>query len=259
MVRRFLRSFLSILVICALSFCSASYDSHTIIMDAGSTGTRVYVYKFDHLRPLETMVEVAHMRVNPAMSTFVGNATGLATQLRSLIKFAKFHVNPSDTWQFTNISLKATAGLRTMSENDQIYLMDVSCSVLLKSGFLFDRLHTGVISGEEEALFDVLAVNAAYHSDTLLLRGDISGLESIDKDALVLFGATDMGGSSQQIAFSMKRDNNNINNIVDSVADNNNSQTSSNSDTDDGSCVADWIVHVPHNLVNEVSHYNLQS
>ena len=168
---------------------------YTIVLDAGSTGSRCYVYRYDVAQPLYTIMEVAHMRVNPALSSFVGNATGLALQLSSLITFAKIHVHPPSIWSTTNITLKATAGLRAIPEDHQQSLIDMVSTVLTKSGFAFDPEETGVISGEEEALYDVLAVNAA------LGKGGISSSgEEMWPFRLI---AGDMGGSSQQIAFSL--------------------------------------------------------
>ena len=168
---------------------------YTIVLDAGSTGSRCYVYRYDVAQPLYTIIEVAHMRVNPALSSFVGNATGLALQLSSLITFAKIHVHPPSIWSTTNITLKATAGLRAIPVDHQQYLIDMVSTVLAKSGFAFDPQDTGVISGEEEALYDVLAVNAA------LGKADSSSSgEDMWPFRLI---AGDMGGSSQQIAFSL--------------------------------------------------------
>jgi hypothetical protein len=139
-------------------------------------------------------VEVAHKRVNPALSTFVGNAAGLSAQLSLLVNFAKVHVRPPSQWQTTNITLKATAGLRSLPGDDQQYLIDVVKSVLVDSGFSFDPANTGVITGEQEALYDVLAVNAALGKANRDETGSIWPLQLM---------AGDMGGSSQQIAFSL--------------------------------------------------------
>ena len=166
-------------------FARESQEKHVIVLDAGSTGSRVYVYKYDHEHPLETIQEVAHMRVNPALSTFVNNSAGLSLQLSSLIEFA-MTMTPPLSWASIDISLKATAGLRSLNVDDQKYLIDATVDVFRKSVFSCDPINTKVISGEEEALFDVLAVTALFQSY---------------KDGFVSLGAADMGGSSQQIAF----------------------------------------------------------
>jgi GDA1/CD39 (nucleoside phosphatase) family len=199
-------------------FLATSEDKFTIVLDAGSTGSRVYVYKYSPDCPLETITEVSHMRVNPALSTFVGNSTGLAKQLGSLIDFAKRYIQPQESWATTSISLKATAGLRALPVEDQQYLVTHVAHTLSASGFSFDPTMTGVISGAEEALFDVLAVNAAFYahpqtsasivpggaSDSQGSNSSVnSGASSSSMSQFVRLGAGDMGGSSQQIAFSV--------------------------------------------------------
>lgn len=188
--------FLTTLLFLFLSNVGGNDDgtAFVVVLDAGSTGSRCYVYSYDSLQPLHTIMEVAHMRVNPALSTFVGNAAGLSAQLSSLISFAKGHVQPATQWETTNITLKATAGLRSLPGDDQQYLIDVVKTVLATSGFSFDPTNTGVITGEQEALYDVLAVNAALDKTNRGATGGIWPLQLM---------AGDMGGSSQQIAFSM--------------------------------------------------------
>lgn len=160
-------------------------EKHVIVMDAGSTGSRVYIYKYEENFPLETIVEVAHMRVIPALSTFVRNSAGLTAQIDKLVEFA-MTIAPSSSWSSTSICLKATAGLRSLNEEDQNYLISATAAALEKSVFLFDKSKTKVISGAEEALFDILAVTALFQTY---------------KEGFITLGAADMGGSSQQIAF----------------------------------------------------------
>ena len=167
-------------------------EKYIIVMDAGSTGSRVYVYKYDEKYPLETIAEVAHMRVHPALSTFVNDSAGLTLQIEELVDFAMTST-PSSSWSSTSICLKATAGLRSIGLNDQNFLISTTAAVLRASAFLFDESKTKVISGEEEALFDILAVTALFQSY---------------KEGFITLGAADMGGSSQQIAFLFSQSQN---------------------------------------------------
>lgn len=166
-----------------------SFDvSHTVVLDAGSTGTRVYVYNFTrgatYLSELK-LVEVGHRRVNPALATFVGNKPGLRQQLDRLLDYAKGIV-PVNLWSTTSVALKATAGLRSLPDTEQTWLMSAVREVLQTSGFRFNSAHTAVISGEEESLFDFLAIVSAF--------GTLYGKN-------ITYGAADLGGSSKQIAF----------------------------------------------------------
>jgi hypothetical protein len=58
--RIFLLLILTISVLCG--------EEYAVLMDAGSTGTRVYVYKWDSDQPLETIAEVDRKRTNPGNS-----------------------------------------------------------------------------------------------------------------------------------------------------------------------------------------------
>ena len=225
-------------------FASKLPEKHIIVLDAGSTGSRVYIYKYDPAFPLETIAEVAHMRVNPALSTFVNNSAGLTVQLNSLVEFA-MTITPASSWSTIDISLKATAGLRSLSLIDQKYLIDASVTVFESSVFSCNPLSTRVLSGQEEALFDVLAVTALFQSY---------------KEGFVSLGAADMGGSSQQIAFlfdtskSSIEKNTEANNGADGLAQvevdsdsthlllNTQEMVSSESSL---SCSPDWRISIP--------------
>eukprot|EP01031_Cornospumella_fuschlensis_P039241 gene39241-47755_t len=161
---------------------------YKVLIDSGSTGSRVYIYRYLRENPLLTMREVAHMRARPALSTFYQNRTGLEEQIHSLVDFAQKTV-ASRYHGSTAISLKATAGLRSLPITQQDWIISQVREILTKSNFSFNPVETKVISGGEEALFALLATNMAFTNVT----GDFS----------LTLGAADMGGSSQQIAFAL--------------------------------------------------------
>jgi hypothetical protein len=181
----------------------------TVLLDAGSTGTRVYVYSYDKEQPFQSINEIARKRSMFPLSSFVNNATGLSEQITSLIQFAKTKV-PFEEWSNTNISLKATAGLRSLSDESQIWLISQTASILANSDFLFYPSDTKVISGEEEALYDFLAIKI------LLQKNNNDNIKICDNCTI---GAADLGGSSQQIAFAFhhKRENSIIDDHIDTI------------------------------------------
>jgi hypothetical protein len=223
-------------------FSTEQQEQHIIILDAGSTGSRIYIYKFDVKFPLETITEVAHKRVNPALSTFVNNSIGLTLQINTLLAFAKT-ITPPSSWASTNISLKATAGLRSLSDKDVDYLITATNAALKDSVFLADPQSTKVISGEEEALFDILAVTALFQSY---------------KTGFTSMGAADMGGSSQQMAFTFTKKESDVKekknwisspNVTQSVDVNQQGNSLQFEYTPDPStsigCRPDWRIKVP--------------
>ncbi len=159
---------------------------YKVLIDAGSTGSRVYIYKYNKDSPWNSVNELSHKRLHPALSTFVNDYEGLAKQLNIFIRFAKYYIEEHE-WEVTDIALKATAGLRSVSNEHQAWLIDKVRNVLQTSGFRCNPTDTRVISGKEEALYGLLAVNAAF----------------IASHELLSIGAADLGGSSTQISFSV--------------------------------------------------------
>ena len=172
-------------------------NSHyEILLDAGSTGTRIYIYGYHIDDPILSLVEVAHRREIPALSSFYNNVVGLQNQMNLLLEFAKAHV-PNDLWSNSTIALKATAGLRSIPLNEQDWLLIQVKQLLNETGFNFVHEDTKVIEGEEEALYDLMAIMAASYSHKFLIYG-LSGEEELV--------AADLGGSSQQVAFFSNND-----------------------------------------------------
>eukprot|EP00981_Chlorochromonas_danica_P005631 scaffold1160_cov174-Ochromonas_danica.AAC.31 len=180
--------FASILVLylLAVPLCLASHTQYQVIIDSGSTGSRVYVYRYLTASPITSLFEVAHKRVRPALSTFYNNRSGLEEQLGSLINFAQAHVRPHHQ-ALTPISLKATAGLRVMDIDEQDWIITNVREILSQTNFSFNPVETRVISGNEEALFALLATNMAF--------------SNVSDDFELQLAAADLGGSSTQIAF----------------------------------------------------------
>jgi len=120
-----------------------------------------------------------------------------------LVNFAKSKV-PITEWSKTNISLKATAGLRSLSDEHQNWLISQTSSILATSDFLFYPTDTKVISGEEEALYDFLAIKILLEKNEFVIPSSVTSI-----------GAADLGGSSQQIAFAYNKNNSIIDDYID--------------------------------------------
>lgn len=187
----------TLLIFLGLAFADDEADRlrYVSIIDAGSTGSRIYVYSFQSAAPLESLRAVGHQRLRPALSSFVNDTTGLTLQLQSLISTATQWI-PVHEHAHTRVCLMATAGLRRLPIEQQDILMRVVYDTLDASPFLHpsDPVgpgsgSSGVISGQEEATYDFLAVLAAFQPT----------LDSLNEG--MLLGAADLGGSSTQFAF----------------------------------------------------------
>lgn len=176
------------LIVLLVLFClvwSEQYQYQAII-DSGSTGSRIYIYRYQLEAPLQTIEELDSKRVNPSLASFYNNSVGLEEHIQSLISFARRKIEAT-YHATTDISLKATAGLRTIPEQERNWIMNEVRNILKNSSFHYTPVETRVLTGGEEALFGLLATNIAFSNLT-------------NKFELSL-GAGDLGGSSQQVAF----------------------------------------------------------
>lgn len=82
------------------------------MIDAGSSGSRVHVYRFKVCNDPVLEDEVFHM-LSPGLSSFKEDAEGAAQSLSKLMEIAVQSV-PKESQGCTPIAVKATAGLRML-------------------------------------------------------------------------------------------------------------------------------------------------
>ncbi|KAF7295600.1 F-box domain-containing protein [Mycena indigotica] len=183
-----------------------------IVVDAGSSGSRVQIYSWRDPRTLEvskgsrlasTLPKVEKgtrdgenwmFKVEPGISSFADKPQQIADHLRPLLAHARNLIPPSLQHE-TPLFLLATAGMRLLPPEKQATLLQDACTFLVHhSEFKIDGpSKTGpcgssvrIITGEEEGLFGWIAVN-------YLMDGFQAGQTT--------YGFLDMGGASTQIAF----------------------------------------------------------
>ncbi|RWW69874.1 hypothetical protein BHE74_00022504 [Ensete ventricosum] len=120
-----------------------------IIIDAGSSGTRIHVFgskgesgAIPSLVPGSTAV----MRVTPGLSSFSGDPERAGASLEELLEFAKGKV-AKDRWRDTEVRLMATAGLRMVDMGSRERILESCRRVLRLSGFRFKNEWATVIPG----------------------------------------------------------------------------------------------------------------
>ncbi|QSZ34300.1 hypothetical protein DSL72_005890 [Monilinia vaccinii-corymbosi] len=183
-----------------------------VILDAGSSGTRVHVYRWLNsakalknsapitlhtLPKLETNKKWTK-KIKPGVSTFGERPADVGPDhLQQLLDHA-LDVVPKDQVPDTPIFLMATAGVRLLPHVQQNVLLSEICDYARKHT-KFDlpdcALHIQVIPGETEGLYGWIAANYL-----------LGGFDSPDKHAHGkghhTYGFLDMGGASAQIAFA---------------------------------------------------------
>ncbi|XP_058089677.1 probable apyrase 7 [Magnolia sinica] len=180
-----------------------------VILDCGSTSTRIYVYewsighKTDHenlpifLKSLPESIQrksssrsgraYQRMETEPGLDKLVWDMSGLTTAMNPLLEWAEKQI-PKHAHKTTPLFLYATAGVRRLPPDDSKELLDKAWSILRNSSFLCQKDWIKIITGMEEAYYGWIALN--YHMGTL---GSSPTKET--------FGALDLGGSSLQVTF----------------------------------------------------------
>jgi hypothetical protein len=139
--------------------------SYLAMIDAGSSGCRVHVYRYGKLGsltgPLYILPQHQSKKVKPGLSSFATNPEKAGPSLVDLIAFVQSEVPQSD-WEVTPIWLKATAGLRMLSSTQSDAILDSVRNFLMNkqnSPFLFRTSWARVIPGNEEGGFGWIAYN----------------------------------------------------------------------------------------------------
>lgn len=189
---------------------STSY--FTVVLDCGSSGTRVNVYEWimsndgvltnsnwelpillhsfpDNSTKIQDQKDgcAYHcMQTEPGLDSFVGNASGVKESLEPLIRRAEKWV-PQQRHKDTPIFVLATAGLRRLSEEAAMGVLDDVEIVVKSHQFKYRKDWIRVLSGREEAYYGWIALN--YHMGVFR-----------NSSRLPTLGLLDLGGSSLQVA-----------------------------------------------------------
>ena len=161
---------------------------YAVVLDAGSTGSRVLGFTFFHSPVTGNLVledELWH-EIKPGLSSFATDPKAGADTISELLEMAKARV-PESKRSSTPVTLKATAGLRLLPADQSKALLDSVTQRLEQSGF--DNKGVGIASELEEGVFGWVTVN--YLLDQL-------------HNPRKSYVALDLGGGSTQITFLPK-------------------------------------------------------
>ncbi|KAI9795560.1 MAG: Golgi apyrase [Piccolia ochrophora] len=182
-----------------------------VILDAGSSGTRIHVYKWLDSAAARKHADVAELKnlpvlrtekkwthkAHPGISTFGEDPGLVGPYLTPLFEHAYKHI-PKDAVADTPIFLLATAGMRLLPNLQRKRLLQEICT--------YTQAHTDfhlsdcdlqiqVIPGETEGLYGWIATN-------YLLGGFDAPADHAHGKGHHTYGFLDMGGASAQIAFA---------------------------------------------------------
>jgi guanosine-diphosphatase len=182
--------------------CTRPHDSskplvqYAIMIDAGSTGSRIHVYKFNNCGPTPELEheEFKMTEKKPGgsgLSSYGADAEGAAKSLDPLLQVAVETV-PEDYKSCTPVAVKATAGLRMLGEKESMDILDAVRN-RLETVYPFpvvskEKRGIEIMPGEDEGVYAWITTN--------YLLGKIGGPDKTPTAAVF-----DLGGGSTQIVF----------------------------------------------------------
>ncbi|KAI8826528.1 nucleoside phosphatase family-domain-containing protein [Fimicolochytrium jonesii] len=192
---------------------------YAIVIDAGSSGSRVQVYSWtnpafarkalgqnamNRLPVIEKGDEKGErwtFKEDPGISSFASRPEAIGSHLQPLLDFSD-SVIPKRKRAQTPLYLLATAGMRLVEPTARDRLLDRTCQYIRShSPYRLDggcALHVRVISGELEGIYGWVTVN--------YLKNGFDVANDPNTPKKHTFGFLDMGGASTQIAFQPTRD-----------------------------------------------------
>ncbi|KAJ4148222.1 hypothetical protein LMH87_002702 [Akanthomyces muscarius] len=180
--------------------CSKPYSKdkdlvqYVLMIDAGSTGSRIHVYKFNNCGAMPELESEEFKMTEKGvggLSAYVDDPVAAAKSLDPLMKVALEHV-PEKLKGCTPVAVKATAGLRRVGpENAEAILKQVRTH--LETDYPFpvvsaEKNGVAIMDGSDEGVFAWITTN--------YLLGKI-GTEEKGETAAIF----DLGGGSTQIVF----------------------------------------------------------
>lgn len=176
-------------VISLLSLSTYAAPRYMILVNAGSSGSRLHLFEYDSAQSLPDIKDILSKEVKPGLSSFATKPQEAANSLKPLLDEAaqvlnKISIDPKTV----NIHIVASAGMRLLplDQQENIY---TAIKDYLKKQYVFAIGDIKTIDGKEEGLYGWLAVN--------YLKGTFQRKEPT-------VGSIDMGGASTQIAFATK-------------------------------------------------------
>lgn len=163
-----------------------------LMIDAGSTGSRIHIYKFNNCGPSAAYEYEVFKQRQPGLSDYKGDPRAAAESLDELLDEA-MRVVPEPLRKCTPVAVKATAGLRRLGQQQA---EDILAAVRTRLADKYPFSMQGpdsvqIMDGRDEGVYAWLTAN--YLLNTLSAKGD----ERPPQPYAVL----DLGGASTQIVF----------------------------------------------------------
>lgn len=177
--------------------CNTPYEAHlplvqyALMIDAGSTGSRIHIYKFNNCGSSPLYEYEVFMQRQGGLSSFAGKPREAAESLDELLDKA-VTVIPQSLRSCTPVAVKATAGLRLLPGSQSKDILD-AVALRINEKYPF-KLHEpdGVVimDGKDEGVYAWITAN--YLLNTIRANTPAN---------TPTYAVLDLGGGSTQIVF----------------------------------------------------------
>ncbi|ORZ40319.1 nucleoside phosphatase family-domain-containing protein [Catenaria anguillulae PL171] len=170
-----------------------------LMIDAGSTGSRIHVYRFNHCQ--SRIPDVEHEvfeQIKPGLSAYANSPKRAADSLKPLLEIALQAV-PKEFHSCTGIQIKATAGLRLLGADVAKQILSETRQ-LIRTQYPFPLVDTNepkqptvdgdavaIMDGADEGVFAWVTINSLL--DSVRRGGHTAAI-------------MDLGGASTQIVYA---------------------------------------------------------
>ena len=159
-----------------------------MVMDAGSTGSRVHIFRFEKLDGGFKLISDTFHQLKPGLSAFAGDPLAAAGSLDPLLARAVEAV-PAALRAQTQLELRATAGLRLLPGGQAEDILEAVRERFARAPFLSRRDSVSILDGSDEGAYMWLTMNYL--------------LGNLEKGYAGTVGSIDLGGGSVQQAYAL--------------------------------------------------------
>lgn len=162
-----------------------------LMIDAGSTGSRIHIYKFHNCGPAPTFEYEVFKQTKPGLSSYEGSPQAAAQSLDVLLDEA-VNVVPRSLHSCTPVAVKATAGLRLLgAEASEAILEAVRRRLHDQYPFsLQDKDGVVIMDGADEGVYAFITANYLLNTIRAETPANVQP-----------YAVLDLGGASTQIVF----------------------------------------------------------